>query len=71
MGAAAVIQPRGPRFNNLTDIRTAPAGSPNQTAVTLWHLASQLTNTDREEENHLFFLKGCVGGVERGPGATE
>lgn len=28
MGAAA-MRPCGPGFNNLTDIRTAPAGSPN------------------------------------------
>lgn len=57
------MQPCGPRFNNLTDIRTAPAGSPNhhhgfeQTAVTLWHLALQLTNTDREEEKRKKIIK--------------
>lgn len=41
MGAAAVMRPCGPHFNNWTDIGAAPAGSPNRrrgferTAVTL------------------------------------
>lgn len=46
-GAAAVMHPCGPHFNNWTDIGAAPAGSPNhrrsfeQTAVTLQHQAWQ------------------------------
>lgn len=55
MGAAAVMHPCGPHFNNWTDIGAAPAGSPNhcrsfeQTAVTLRHQAAP-RNTDRGEE---------------------
>lgn len=47
MGAAAVMHPRGPHFNNWTDNGAAPAGSPNhrhgfeQTAVTLQRGARQ------------------------------
>ena len=47
MGAAAVMHPCGPHFNNWTDIGAAPAGSPNhrhgfeQTTVTLRRQAWQ------------------------------
>lgn len=79
MGAAAVMHPCGPHFNNWTDIGAAPAGSLNhcrgfeQTAVTLRDQARpKKTQTEgkkeekkkKEEEEK----KGCIQGGEHGLG---
>lgn len=79
MGAAAVMHPCGPHFNNWTDIGAAPAGSLNhcrgfeQTAVTLRDQARPKKNTDRgekrgEEEEGGGGKKGCIQGGEHGLG---
>lgn len=77
MGAAAVMHPCGPHFNNWTDIGAAPAGSPNhrhgfeQTAVTLRHQAWQRSAEKYRQRGRGKGKKRMHSRRWTWPGATE